>query len=192
MNCCWNINRRTRRFFFYHLLGHDSKATTTRWIVRGLSVEAALPRDTADPADQVFQSATSELGRSREKTDPASGFTGLLIWSLQCCAQVNGSVYFLLFEDEQGCSRSEMKRGWGEFLHPYTLHSHASHRPLLSTLPHSLILLHPSIFPSLSCPHLHLPLQIYHSRTSLPSGKFSGPCHRAQGATVLRGGESDA
>lgn len=46
----------------------------------------------------------------REKTDLGSGFTGLLIWSLQFCTQINGSAYFLLSEVEQVCSHAEMKQ----------------------------------------------------------------------------------
>lgn len=74
-----------------------------------LFVEAAAPCQAADrgPAFPIFHLWTQPL---TEKTDLRSGFTGLLIWSPQLCTQINGSVYFLLSEVEQGCGRAEMKQ----------------------------------------------------------------------------------
>lgn len=85
---------------------HDSDTIVTQQSV--LIVKAVALCQTVDwgPAFPISHLWTR---RSRNNADPRSGFTGLLVCSPQFCTQINGSVYFLLSEVEQGCCRAEMK-----------------------------------------------------------------------------------
>lgn len=99
------------------------------------------------------------------------------------------------------CRLTMLQSCWDEtegadaFLHPYTLHSPASHLPILFTIPYSLPLILltpflPSTIPLFSLP-IFSPLALAALNLSLlhllASGKLSRPCHWAEGATVLPG-----